>query len=108
MSVILSRMYSSLFIAVLMCICIRGGYDAVHQYFEEGHVCCWRPAIIWVIDLISSCCESRSMGFSLVWFHITAEASVSDVLSPVVRDLILSDEFDCVCAFDSSVLQSIC
>ena len=47
------------------------------------------------------------MGFSLVWFHVATEASVSDVLSPVVWDLVLSIEFNCVRSFHSAVFESL-
>ena len=108
MSVIMSCMYSSLFIAVLTCICIRGGYDAVHQYFEEGHVCCWHPAIIWVIDSISSCCEYRAFFFLLVCFEIASETSIHHILHSLDWDLIFADEFDYVGSFYTSVFEALC
>ena len=48
------------------------------------------------------------MNLSLVWFHVATETSVSDVLSPVVWDLVLSSEFNCVRSFHSAVFESLC
>ncbi len=70
-------------------------------------ICHWGAYIFRVIYAVSSCCESRSVNLSLVWFHVATETSVSDVLSPVVWDLVLSNEFNCIRSFHPAVFESL-
>ena len=71
---------------------------------EKGHVRCGGANVFRVVDAVTSCCESSSVRLCFVGFHVAAEAAISDVVSPVMWDLVLQCEFYHVRPFDSAIL----
>ncbi len=72
--------------------------------FEKGNVRCGGANVFRVVDAVTSCCESSLVRLCFIGLRVAAEAAVSDVLSPVMWDLVLRCESYRVRPFDSATL----
>jgi hypothetical protein len=79
--------------------CTLSGDDAVEMNFDHDHVNGGGSTIPRIGDAIATKGEASTIGIGLFRTIVDAHASVRDVFASVDRDVVSSDEDDCVGAF---------
>lgn len=88
-------------------LCSRCGYNAVYKQFDEWQVCCWSCCRVVVAKMITTNCQSDSVGFLFVWAVSQDNLSVGNVVAIAMWYFVIPDKLNCICTLGVCFIDTL-